>query len=99
LSEPYDDEEPEGLPCLLSEEVTELLMDKTLSGDVFGAIVAATVMINQTRGEVPGSTASAKWPEQRRMPLGADGSLGIAEYVIVADAEPPHIVLTRVQLY
>ncbi|MFB7464287.1 hypothetical protein ACFCZ1_12440 [Streptomyces sp. NPDC056224] len=31
------------------------------------------------------------------MPLGADGSLGNAEYVIVAD--PPHIVLTRIQLY
>ncbi|MFJ8896740.1 hypothetical protein ACIRCZ_19315 [Leifsonia sp. NPDC102414] len=98
MSEPYD-EEPEGLPCVLSEEVTELLMDKTLSGAVFGAIVAATVVINETRGEVPGSTASAKWPQQRRMPLGSDGSLGIAEYVIVADADPPHIVLTRVQLY
>ncbi|MFD4412421.1 hypothetical protein [Streptomyces sp. NPDC058475] len=98
MSEPYG-EEPEGLPCVLSEEVTELLMDKDLPGTVFGAIVAATVAINETRGEVPGSTASAKWPQQRRMPLGADGSLGIAEYVIVADADPPHIVLTRVQLY
>ncbi|MGW1037533.1 hypothetical protein [Streptomyces antibioticus] len=98
MSEPYG-EEPEGLPCVLSEEVTELLMDRNLSGAVFGAIVAATVVINETRGEVPGSTASAKWPQQRRMPLGADGSLGIAEYVIVAEADPPHIVLTRVQLY
>ncbi|MFD8268489.1 hypothetical protein [Streptomyces althioticus] len=98
MSEPYG-EEPAGLPCVLSEEVTELLMDKSLPGAVFGAIVAATVVINETRGEVPGSTASAKWPQQRRMPLGADGSLGIAEYVIVADADPPHIVLTRVQLY
>ncbi|GAA3312099.1 hypothetical protein [Streptomyces cinereospinus] len=98
MSEPHSGE-PEGLPCVLSEEVTELLMDKNLSGAVFGAIVAATVVINETRGEVPGSTASAKWPQQRRMPLGADGSLGIAEYVIAADADPPHIVLTRVQLY
>lgn len=98
MSEPYG-EEPEGLPCELSEEVAELLMDKDLPGAVFGAIVAATVVINETRGEVPGATASAKWPQQRRMPLGADGSLGIAEYVIVADADPPHIVLTRVQLY
>lgn len=94
-----DEEEPQGLPCLLSDEVTELLMDSSLPGDVFGAVVAATVVINETRGEVPGSSASAKWPEQRRMPLGQDGSLGIAEYVIVADADPPHIVLTRVQLY
>jgi hypothetical protein len=99
LSEPHDREEPDGLSCVLSEEVTELLMDKALPGDVFGAIVAATVLINETRGEVPGSTASAKWPQQRRLPLGADGSLGIAEYVIVADGKPPHIVLTRIQLY
>ncbi len=84
---------------MLSEEVTELLMDVGLSGDVFGAIVAATVVINEHRGEVPGSTASAKWPQQRRMPIGPDGSLGIAEYVIVADADPPHIVVTRIQLY
>ncbi|GAA2965266.1 hypothetical protein [Kitasatospora cinereorecta] len=98
MSEPYG-EEPEGLPCVLSEEVTELLMDKALPGAVFAAIVAATVAINETRGQVPGSTASAKWPQQRRMPIGVDGSLGIAEYVIVADADPPHIVLTRVQLY
>jgi hypothetical protein len=98
LSEPHD-QEPEGLPCVLSEEVTELLMDKALPADVFSAIVAATVVINETCGEVPGSTASAKWPQQRRMPLGADGSLGIAEYVIVANADPPHIVLTRIQLY
>ncbi|MFF4551347.1 hypothetical protein [Streptomyces sp. NPDC001435] len=74
-------------------------MDKALPGDVFGAIVATTPVINETRGQVPGSTASAKWPRQRRMPLGADGSLGIAEYVIVADADPPRIVLTRIQLY
>jgi hypothetical protein len=44
LSEPYD-EEPQGLPCLLSEEVTDLLVGKALPG-VFGAIVAATVVIN-----------------------------------------------------
>ncbi|WP_161500418.1 hypothetical protein [Streptomyces antimycoticus] len=48
---------------------------------------------------VPGSTASEKWSQQRRMPLGQDGVLGVAEYVIVADADPPYIVLTRIQLY
>ncbi|MFD3681826.1 hypothetical protein [Streptomyces sp. NPDC058613] len=48
---------------------------------------------------VPGSTASAKWPEQRRIALGPGGSLGIAEYVIAKNADPPQIVLTRVQLY
>ncbi|MGY5103038.1 hypothetical protein [Streptomyces sp. 900105245] len=73
-------------------------MESSLPGDVFGAIVAATATINETRGEVPGSSASAKWPEQRHIPLGQDGSLGIAEYVIVADTDPPHIVLTRVPL-
>ncbi|MEV4190922.1 zeta toxin family protein [Streptomyces toxytricini] len=31
--------------------------------------------------------------------LGASGALGVAEYVIVAHAEPPQIVLTRIQLY
>ncbi|MFF3958817.1 hypothetical protein ACFYY1_37280 [Streptomyces sp. NPDC001890] len=98
MSDPYG-QEPEGLPCVLSEEVARLLEDPALPGDVFGAVVAATVVINESRGDVPGSTASSKWPQQRRMPLGADGSLGIAEYVIVADADPPHIVLTRIQLY
>ncbi|WP_413098201.1 hypothetical protein [Streptomyces sp. Inha503] len=48
---------------------------------------------------VPGSTASMKWPQQRGMLLGRDGVLGVAEYVIVADADPPYIVLTRIQLY
>lgn len=84
---------------MLSDEVTSLLLDPALPADVFGAVVAATVLINEMRGEVPGATMSAKWPEQRRMPLGPDGSLGVAEYVIVAHAEPPQIVLTRVQLY
>jgi hypothetical protein len=98
LSDPHDDK-GEGWPCVLSDEVSELLQDLSLPADVFGAIIAATVQINETRGHVQGSTASARWPQQRRLPLGADGSLGVAEYVIVADAEPPHIVLTRIQLY
>ncbi|MFE2188047.1 hypothetical protein [Streptomyces sp. NPDC059455] len=55
-------------------------------GEVFGSIIAATVQINETCGMVPGSTASVKWPQQSRMPLGRDGVLGVAEYVIVADA-------------
>ncbi|MGW2207453.1 hypothetical protein [Streptomyces sp. NPDC001774] len=97
MSDPYD--EPEGWPCVLSEEVTDLLMDSSLPADVFAAIVALTVTINEARGEVLGSSASAKWPQQRRIPIGVDGSLGVAEYVIVAHAEPPQIVLTRVQLY
>lgn len=98
MSELYR-QEPEGWPCVLAEEVTELLKDPALPGEVFGAIVATTVAVSETRGLVPGSTASAKWPQQRRIPIGADGALGIAEYVIVAGADPPHIVLTRVQLY
>ncbi|MFJ3914410.1 hypothetical protein [Streptomyces vinaceus] len=97
MSDPQ--EQPDGWPCVLSEEVTSLLLDEALPAEVFAAVVAATVLINTTRGEVPGATASAKWPEQRRMPLGPDGSLGVAEYVIVAHAQPPQIVLTRVQLY
>ncbi|MDH6545887.1 hypothetical protein [Streptomyces sp. SPB4] len=92
-------EHPDGWQCVLSEEVTNLLLDEALPDEVFAAVVSATVLINTTRGEVPGATASAKWPEQRRMPLGPDGAFGLAEYVIVAHAEPPQIVLTRVQLY
>lgn len=98
MSEPHG-EEPEGRPCVLSPEVDELLQDRALPAEVFGAIIAATVQINETRGMVPSSTASAKWPQQRRMPLGSDGSLGVAEYVIIADADEPHCVLTRIQLY
>ncbi|MGA6160613.1 hypothetical protein ACPEIC_45710 [Stenotrophomonas sp. NPDC087984] len=92
-------QKPEGWPCELSEEVDTLLADLSLPGEVFGAIIAATVQINETRGMAPGSTASEKWPQQRRMPLGRDGVLGVAEYVIVADADPPYIVLTRIHLY
>ena len=98
LSKPCD-ESSEGWPCVLSEEVAALLQDAKLPANVFGAIIAATVAINETKGLVPGSTASGKWLQQRRLALGADGSLGVAEYVIVADADPPHTVLTRIQLY
>jgi hypothetical protein len=98
LSEP-DGAEPEGWPCLLSAEVDALLGDLSLPADVFGAIITVTVQINETKGYVPGSTASSRWPQQRRVPLGPDGSLGVAEYVIVAEADEPHCVLTRVQLY
>ena len=52
MSDPYEEPEPDGWPCVLSEEVTSLLMDLTLPADVFGAVVAATVLINETRGEV-----------------------------------------------
>ncbi|MGW6454706.1 hypothetical protein ACWF94_02060 [Streptomyces sp. NPDC055078] len=51
MSELYG-QEPEGWPCLLSEDVDALLKDLSLSGDVFAAIVAATVQINETRGMV-----------------------------------------------
>ncbi|MFD7291112.1 hypothetical protein [Streptomyces sp. NPDC059863] len=91
--------ELEGWPCELAPEVDALLGEAWLPGEVFGAITAATVQVSMTRGMVPGSTASTKWPQQRRIPFGRDGSLGVAEYVIVADANPPHCVLTRVQLY
>lgn len=51
LSDPYG-QEPEGWPCLVSDEVDALLPDLSLRADVFGAIVAATVQINQTKGIV-----------------------------------------------
>jgi hypothetical protein len=100
---PYDDGEDgvddDGWPCCLSPEVEALLQDPAVTGEVFSAIVSAIVRINTTRGLVPGSTASERWPQQRRIPLGPGGSLGVAEYVIVADAPEPHCVITRVQLY
>ncbi|MFE3020613.1 hypothetical protein [Streptomyces sp. NPDC059256] len=56
----------------------------------------AAAQVNETKGYVPGSTASSKWPQQRRVPLGPDESLGVAKYV--TDADEPHCVATRIQL-
>ncbi|AZQ71917.1 MULTISPECIES: hypothetical protein [Streptomyces] len=92
-----EQERPEGWPCLLSDEVAQLLLSRAVSPALFSAIIALTVVINETRGDAPGHTASDKWPELRRVALGADGSLGVAEYVVVAYADEPHSVLTRVQ--
>jgi hypothetical protein len=94
-----DSEETEGWPCHLSPEVERLLLDPKTDPQMFSAILATTVVINETSGEVPGHTASQQWPQQRRIPLGPHGSLGVAEYVVVADADPPHCILTRVQPY
>lgn len=91
--------EHEGWPCYFSEGVAELLADPQISPVLFSAIAALSVEINETEGEVPGHTASAQWPEQRRIPLGKDGILGVAEYIVVANAAEPHCVITRVQLY
>lgn len=95
MSEPYD----EGMPCVLSESVSQLMMDPLLPPDVFGAIVAAMVTIGETGGMVPGSTASPRRPQQRRLALGADGELGIAEYVISRDEDPLQIVITHVLVF
>ncbi|MFE2728149.1 hypothetical protein [Kitasatospora sp. NPDC059327] len=99
---PYDDEDgvdDDGWPCYLSPEVEALFQDPAVTGEVFSAIVSASALINTTRGLVPGSTASDRWPQQRRIPPGSGGSLGVAEYVVVAAAPEPHCVITRVQLY
>lgn len=95
MSEP----EQEGWPCYFSEGVAELLADPQISPTLFSTIAALSVEINERRGDVPGHTASAQWPQQRRIPLGKDGILGIAEYVVVTEAAEPHCVITRVQLY
>ncbi|MFI5671072.1 hypothetical protein [Streptomyces sp. NPDC051704] len=95
MNEPYD----EDLPCVLSENVSRLMMDPSLPPDVFGAIVAAMVTIGETGGMVWGSTASPRRPNQRRLPLGAEGELGIAEYVISRDEDPPQIVITQVLVF
>lgn len=91
------DSDDDGWPCYVSGEVGRLLTDPATAADLFSAIVALTVAINTSRGDAPGATASEKWPELRRVALGADGTLGVAEYVVVADADEPHCVLTRVQ--
>ncbi|KAB8160222.1 hypothetical protein FH609_028395 [Streptomyces sp. 3MP-14] len=91
--------EGDGWSCYLAPGVEELLLDPAVAPALFGAILAATVAINEHQGDVPGHTASEKWPQQRRLPLGPGGVLGVAEYVVVAEANPPHCVLTRVQLY
>ncbi|MFK0202109.1 hypothetical protein [Streptomyces lavendulae] len=95
MTDPYDN----SLPCVLSETVTQLMMDPSLPPDVFGAIVAAMVTIGETGGLVPGSTASPRRPQQRRLPLGAEGELGIAEYVISRDEDPPQIVITHILVF
>lgn len=95
MSEPYD----EGLPCVLSENVSQLMTDPSLSPAVFGAIVAAMVTIGETDGMVPRSTASPRRPQQRRLALGIEGELGIAEYVISRDEDPPQIVITHVLVF
>ncbi|MFJ6784706.1 hypothetical protein [Streptomyces yangpuensis] len=95
MTDPYGD----SLPCVLSETVSQLMMDPTLSPDVFGGIVAAMVTIGEMGGLVPGSTASSRRPQQRRLPLGAEGELGIAEYVISRDEDPPRIVITHILVF
>ncbi|MEV0993278.1 hypothetical protein [Streptomyces sp. NPDC049949] len=95
MSEPYD----EGLPCVLSDNVAQLMMDPALPPEVFGAIVAAMVTIGETGGTVAGSTAALRRPQQRRLALGVEGELGIAEYVISRDEDPPQIVITHVLVY
>lgn len=92
-------EHREGWPCFLSDEVAQLLASPAIAPALFSAILALTVVINETRGDVPGHTASAKWPELRRVPLGTDGALGVAEYVVLSYADEPHCILSRVQPY
>jgi hypothetical protein len=55
-----------------------LMADPKTSPALFSAIAALSVVINETRGEAPGHTASAKWPQQRRcrsVGIGFSGSL------------------------
>ncbi|MCX4803883.1 hypothetical protein OG594_19915 [Streptomyces sp. NBC_01214] len=98
MSEAFDDGS-EGLPCVLSEDVTAFMVDPTLPPWAIGPIVAAMVEIGETRGLVAASTAAKDWPECRLLPLGEDGALGIVEYVIAKDAVPPRVIVTRILLY
>ncbi|MFA7763965.1 hypothetical protein ACGFNX_03710 [Streptomyces sp. NPDC048723] len=98
MSETFDDGS-EGLPCVLSEDVTAFMIDPTLPPWAMGPIVAAMVEIGETRGLVAGSTAAEGWPECRLLPLGEDGALGIIEYVIAKDVLPAQVIVTRILLY
>ncbi|WP_328863710.1 hypothetical protein [Streptomyces virginiae] len=98
MSEPFDDGS-EGLPCVLSEDVTAYMTDPALPPWTMGPVVAAMVEIGETRGLVAGSTVAEDWPECWLLPLGEDGALGIIEYVIAKDAAPPQVIVTRVLLY
>lgn len=94
---PLSESDEEGWPCYFSEGVAELLSDPQISPTLFSMIAALSVEINETRGDLSGHTASVQWPQQRRVPLGKGGILGIAEYVVVADAAEPHCVIIRIQ--
>ncbi|WKD36623.1 hypothetical protein [Streptomyces xanthophaeus] len=98
MSEPFDDGS-EGLPCVLSEDVTAFMIDPALPPWAMGPIVAAMVEIGETRGLAAGSTAAEDWPELRLLPLGEDGGLGIVEYVIAKETVPPQVIVTRILLY
>ncbi|MGW4792216.1 hypothetical protein ACWEPC_07350 [Nonomuraea sp. NPDC004297] len=84
-------------PCYFSDEMGELMADPRTSAELFSAIAALSVRIHESRGELPAATASDRWPQQRRVALGEHGVLGVAEYVINADAPEPHCLITRVQ--
>ncbi|MFJ5808474.1 hypothetical protein OG906_03065 [Streptomyces sp. NBC_01426] len=100
MSDTHEGEsDPVGLPCVLSEDVARFMIDPNLPPWAMGAIIAAMVGIGESRGLVPGSTTAEEWPECRLLPLGDDGTLGIVEYVIAEDAEPPQVVVTRILLY
>ncbi|MFJ3842197.1 hypothetical protein ACIPY6_42840 [Streptomyces sp. NPDC090054] len=86
-------------PCVLSEDVALFMMDPALPPWAIGPIVAAMVAIGESRGVLSGSTAADNWPDCRLLPLGDDGTLGIIEYVIAKEADPPQVVVTRVLLY
>lgn len=61
---PLSESEKEGWPCHFSNGVAELLADPQISPTLFSAIVALSVEINETRGDISGQTASAQWPQQ-----------------------------------
>ncbi|OIV36999.1 hypothetical protein BIV57_13505 [Mangrovactinospora gilvigrisea] len=95
MSDGIDDE---GWPCIPSKQVQQILTDPSVPPQLFSEVIALTVRINELRGELPEATADPEWPAMRRVGIGKDGALGVAEYVIMADADEPHVVLTRIQL-
>jgi hypothetical protein len=84
-------------PCLFSEAVAALLEDPATSFSLLTAVLALSVEINRTQGNPKGYTVDQSAPAFRRVVVHTDAALFVAEFTVLADADPPYSVLTRVQ--
>ena len=92
-----EDIHDDGWPCLFSEAVAALLEDLTTTFDLLTAILALSVEINTTRGNPKGYTVDPAAPAFRRVVVSTDKAMFVAEFTVLADADAPYSILTRVQ--